>query len=75
MYDPYLDTDWTQVSPEVSYLLWLTDEELKQKQGDDNAKRSYRRRAERVAGLNGDTPSREISGERFLQNSIGFECA
>jgi hypothetical protein len=28
-YNPYLDTDWTQVSPEVSHLLWLSDEELK----------------------------------------------
>lgn len=27
-YDPYLDTDWTKVSPEVSYLLWLTNEEM-----------------------------------------------
>lgn len=29
-YDPYLDCDWTeaQSNPEISHILWLSDEEL-----------------------------------------------
>lgn len=42
MYEPYLDTDWTQVSPEISYLLWLTDEELKQQKARKNGRSTSR---------------------------------
>lgn len=38
-YNPYLDIDWTEVSPEVSHLLWLTDEEMNIRKTQETQKR------------------------------------
>ena len=73
-YDPYLDTDWTQLAPEMSYVLYLTDEEVKQQQQEIKSARKHsdRRRTERVIGFVGDSSSRKSARQRFLQNSIGI---
>jgi hypothetical protein len=42
MYEPYLDTDWAAANPEVSYILYLTNEELKQQKAKKNGRLAQR---------------------------------
>ena len=52
-YDPYLDIDWAiaQTNPDISHLLWLTDEEFNAlKREAKNGKRVATRNIDRIAG-------------------------
>lgn len=37
-YEPYLDCDWTQLTPEMSHVLYLSDEEIHTRKTLENQK-------------------------------------